>query len=50
MKIKIISDLHLTSFNIKKTDDELCKYIQEDGYDMIILLGDIYDTLKRDTF
>lgn len=50
MKIKIFSDLHLTSFNPKKTDDELCNYIKEDGYDMIILLGDIYDTLKRDTF
>jgi len=50
MKIKIISDLHLTSFNTKKTDDELCNYIKENDYDMIILLGDIYDTLKRDTF
>ena len=50
MKIKIISDLHLTSFNTKKTDEELCNYIKKDKYDLIILLGDIYDTLKRDTF
>lgn len=49
--IKVISDLHLTSFDTgNKTDDELIDYLDNHHTDFLILNGDIYDCLKSDTF
>lgn len=56
LKVKIISDMHLRSFDttgnddMKRTDEELMKYLDKDSYDVLVMVGDMYDTLKRDTF